>query len=85
MDPMGYIMLFLHPVISSPGKKSKMKYTIIHAGGLSDLPGGKAPVKLGVDDKLREVKNLRIPRADIAKACVQALVSWIRNGTTKDG
>lgn len=54
-------------------KKSKMKYTIIHAGGLSDLPGGKAPVKLGVDDKLREVKNLRIPRADIAKACVQAL------------
>ena len=54
-----------------------MKYTIIHAGGLSDLPGGKAPVKLGVDDKLREVKNLRIPRADIAKACVQALVSWI--------
>ena len=59
------------------GKKSKMKYTIIHAGGLSDLPGGKAPVKLGVDDKLREVKNLRIPRADIAKACVQALVSWM--------
>lgn len=30
-------------------------------------------VKLGVDDKLREVKNLRIPRADIARACVQAL------------
>eukprot|EP00435_Cladocopium_sp_Y103_P064584 s563_g26.t1 len=54
-------------------KSGKMKYTIIHAGGLSDNPGGKAPVKLGVDDKLRKVKNLRIPRADIAKACVQAL------------
>lgn len=54
-------------------KKNRMKYTIIHAGGLSDEPGGQAPVKLGVDDKLREVKNLRIPRADIARACVQAL------------
>ena len=50
-----------------------MKYTIIHAGGLSDEAGGQAPVKLGVDDKLREVKNMRIPRQDIARACVQAL------------
>ena len=25
------------------GKKNRMKYTIIHAGGLSDEPGGQAP------------------------------------------
>lgn len=54
-------------------KKTKMKYTIIHAGGLSDDLAGKALVKVGVDDKLREEKNFRIPRADIAKACVEAL------------
>ena len=53
-----------------------MKYTIIHAGGLSDEAGGQTPVKLGVDDKLREVKNMRIPRQDIARACVQALEPW---------
>lgn len=55
-------------------KDSKMKYTIIHAGGLSDTAGGVAPVAVGVDDKLREVKPARrIPRADVAEVCVQAL------------
>jgi len=52
----------------------KMKYTIIHAGGLSDDDGGTAKVSVGVDDTLREVKpSYRIPRADVAEACVQAL------------
>jgi len=55
-------------------KSSDMEYTIVHAGGLSDDAGGQAPVAVGVDDKLREVKpNRRIPRADVAEVCVQAL------------
>eukprot|EP00930_Biecheleria_cincta_P069840 TRINITY_DN57529_c0_g1_i1.p1 TRINITY_DN57529_c0_g1~~TRINITY_DN57529_c0_g1_i1.p1 ORF type:complete len:311 (+),score=69.17 TRINITY_DN57529_c0_g1_i1:38-970(+) len=52
----------------------KMKYTIVHAGGLSDDAGGAAPLAVGVDDSLREVKPAkRIPRADVAEVCVQAL------------
>mmetsp|Transcript_146794 Transcript_146794/g.366060 ORF Transcript_146794/g.366060 Transcript_146794/m.366060 type:complete len:260 (+) Transcript_146794:1303-2082(+) len=55
-------------------KSSGMEYTIVHAGGLSDQPGGQAPVAVGVDDKLREVKpNRRIPRADVAEVCLQSL------------
>lgn len=55
-------------------KDSDMKFTIIHAGGLSDEPCGVAPIAVGVDDALREIKpNKRIPRADVAEACVQAL------------
>lgn len=55
-------------------KSSGMEYTIVHAGGLSDAAGGQAPVAVGVDDKLREVKpNRRIPRADVAEVCVQSL------------
>eukprot|EP00929_Paragymnodinium_shiwhaense_P032741 TRINITY_DN18111_c0_g1_i1.p2 TRINITY_DN18111_c0_g1~~TRINITY_DN18111_c0_g1_i1.p2 ORF type:complete len:325 (+),score=91.50 TRINITY_DN18111_c0_g1_i1:100-1074(+) len=53
---------------------SEMKYTIMHAGGLSDAEGGMEPVAVGVDDRLRDVKPMRrIPRADVAEACVQAI------------
>lgn len=52
----------------------KMKYTIVHAGGLSDDAGGAAPLAVGVDDSLRQVKPAkRIPRADVAEVCAQAL------------
>eukprot|EP00933_Yihiella_yeosuensis_P004749 TRINITY_DN109158_c0_g1_i1.p1 TRINITY_DN109158_c0_g1~~TRINITY_DN109158_c0_g1_i1.p1 ORF type:complete len:333 (+),score=72.69 TRINITY_DN109158_c0_g1_i1:34-999(+) len=55
-------------------KKGEMKYTIIHAGGLSDNEGGIEKITAGVDDTLREVKpSFRIPRADVAEACVQSL------------
>lgn len=53
---------------------SNLEYTIIHAGGLSDKDGGATPLVVGVDDKLREIKPaMRIPRADVAEVCVQAL------------
>lgn len=55
-------------------KSSNIEYTIVHAGGLSDAPSGQAPLAVGVDDTLREVKPVRrIPRADVAEVCVQAL------------
>lgn len=52
---------------------SGMDYTIVHPGGLTDKPGGKSEVILGVDDELlkREVRS--IPREDVAEVCVQAL------------
>lgn len=55
-------------------KAGGLNYTIIHAGGLSDTPGGGDLLAVGVDDSLRELKTTRrIPRADVAEACVQSL------------
>lgn len=66
-------------------KSSDMEYTIVHAGGLSDAEGGQAPVAVGVDDKLREVKPARrIPRADVAEVCVQSLECDAAKGRSFD-
>jgi len=66
-------------------KASDMEYTIVHAGGLSDDAGGQAPLAVGVDDNLREVKpNRRIPRADVAEVCVQSLESDVAKGRSFD-
>jgi len=56
-------------------KKSDIAYTIVHAGGLGDAPGGQDLVEVGVDDKIREdpKNNRRISRADVAEVCVRAL------------
>ena len=42
-------------------------YTIIHAGGLLDKPGGKRQLKVGKDDEFLELKSRSIPRDDVAE------------------
>ncbi|CAK0832653.1 unnamed protein product [Prorocentrum cordatum] len=54
-------------------KDSDMDFTIVHAGGLSNDAGGVTRVAVGVDDKLRERTPRRLPRADLAEVCLQAL------------
>lgn len=54
-------------------KDSDMDFTIVHAGGLSNDAGGVTRVAVGVDDKLRELTPRRLPRADLAEVCLQAL------------
>lgn len=70
----------------------KLKYTIIHAGGLGDAAGGVDKVTVGVDDTLRLQKpSYKIQRADVAEACVQSLdckEAWDRSfdlGSTDAG
>lgn len=52
---------------------SGLKYTIIHPGGLTDKPGGKSEVLLGVDDNFLKETVRQIPRDDVATVCVKAL------------
>jgi len=66
-------------------KEGTLDYTIIHAGGLADSPGGVDKLAVGVDDKLRELETTRrIPRADVAEACVQALETKTALGRSFD-
>jgi len=54
---------------------SGVPYTIIHAGGLLDKPGGKRQLKVGKDDEFLELKSRSIPRDDVAEVVVQSLLS----------
>ena len=57
---------------------SGVDYTIIRAGGLLNEPGGKRELLVGKDDELLtnppEGVNPAVPRADVAKVVVQALL-----------
>lgn len=55
--------------------KSGLPYTIIHPGGLTDKPGGKGEVLLGVDDELMKGSVRTIPREDVADVIVGALMA----------
>lgn len=50
---------------------SGVPYTIVRPGGLLDAPGGAAGVKVFQGDDLRN--QGRIPRADVATVCLEAL------------
>lgn len=53
---------------------SGLDYTIIHPGGLLDAPGGQRELLVGVDDTLQKSPNKKVPRADVAEFCIQALL-----------
>jgi len=52
---------------------SGIDYTIIHAGGLLDEPGGKRKLLVGKNDTLLNRESPTIPREDVAELMVQAL------------
>jgi len=52
-------------------RSSGVPYTIVRPGGLLDAPGGAAGVKVFQGDDLRN--QGRIPRADVATVCLEAL------------
>merc|ERR1712196_405894 len=53
--------------------ESGLDYTIIHPGGLVDKPGAERELLVGVDDELLELKSRQVPRADVARVCVESL------------
>ncbi|KAK4796321.1 hypothetical protein SAY86_028647 [Trapa natans] len=53
---------------------SGVPYTIIRPGGLLDQEGGLRELIVGKDDELLQTETRSIPRADVAEACVQALL-----------
>jgi uncharacterized protein YbjT (DUF2867 family) len=53
--------------------KSGVPYTILHAGGLTDKPGGHGTIIMDVDDKLLQGTVRTIPREDVAEVIVAAL------------
>jgi uncharacterized protein YbjT (DUF2867 family) len=55
---------------------SGLGYFIVHPGGLIDDAGGARELIVDVDDRLITSggKYRRIPRADVAELCVQALL-----------
>lgn len=53
---------------------SGIPYTIIRAGGLQDKEGGVRELLVGKDDELLATDTRTISRADVAEACVQALL-----------
>jgi len=52
---------------------SGIDYTIIHAGGLQDKPGGRRELLVGDNDELLKSPSPSLPRADVAELVVQAL------------
>ena len=58
---------------------SGLDYTIIHAGGLQDQPGGQRELIVGKDDTLLAQPPdgipTSLPRADVAEVVVQALLA----------
>jgi len=52
-------------------RASGVPYTIVRPGGLLDAPGGKADIRAFQGDDLKN--NGRIPRADVAAVCLNAL------------
>lgn len=70
-----YPVPFMRPILAAKFKgenalrASGVPYTIVRPGGLIDEPGGKLAVHLMQGDK----EAGRIPRADVATICVEAL------------
>jgi hypothetical protein len=52
-----------------------LDYTIIHPGGLLDVPGGTQQVELDIDDNFFYSGNrtTSISREDVAELCISAL------------
>jgi hypothetical protein len=49
-------------------------FTILHAGTLTDDPGGKREIIWDVDDNLMRNGYKKIPKADVAEVIVQSLL-----------
>ncbi len=70
-----YPVPFMRPILAAKFKgetalrASGVSYTIVRPGGLVDEAGGKA----AVDFLQGDTANGRIPRADVATACIEAL------------
>lgn len=68
-------MAFMRPILAAKFegeqalRASGVPYTIVRPGGLSDDPGGKLAVAFGQGDTAAG----RIPRADVATACIESL------------
>jgi len=63
---------------------SGVPFTIVHPGGLIDEPGGKRRIIAGVDDELLKRTPRTIPRDDVAKVCVEALLHANARGLAFD-
>jgi NAD(P)H-binding len=51
----------------------KLKYTIVHPGGLTNDPGGERELVVGVDDETTGTDSRSIPREDVAQVMLEAL------------
>lgn len=51
----------------------KLKYTIVHPGGLTNDPGGERELVLGVDDQMDGTDSRTVPREDVAQVMLEAL------------
>lgn len=56
--------------------ESGLHYTIIHAGGLKDTPGGVHSVKIDVNDNLLNEEKRSISRCDVARICIASLTAF---------
>jgi uncharacterized protein YbjT (DUF2867 family) len=79
-----YPMAFMRPILAAKAqgeealRNSTVRYTIVRPGGLVDEPGGKFAVQFSQGDKTAG----RIPRADVALVCVEALGRRTAQGKT---
>lgn len=70
-----YPLAFMRPILAAKAegeaavRRSGVPYTILRPGGLLDEPGGKWAVQFAQGDTTIG----RIPRADVATACIEAL------------
>jgi len=53
---------------------SGLTYTIVHPGGLLDEAPGQRALTVGVNDDLLAQPSRSVPRADVARVCVAALL-----------
>lgn len=51
----------------------KLKYTIVHPGGLTNEPGGERELVAGVDDSMEGTDSRTVPREDVAQVMLEAL------------
>lgn len=51
----------------------KLKYTIVHPGGLLNEPGGERELLVGVDDRVEGTDSRTVPREDVAQVMLEAL------------
>jgi uncharacterized protein YbjT (DUF2867 family) len=79
-----YPMAFMRPILAAKAqgeealRNSSVRYTIVRPGGLLDEPGGKFAVQFSQGDTTAG----RIPRADVATVCVEALGRRTAQGKT---
>jgi uncharacterized protein YbjT (DUF2867 family) len=70
-----YPQAFMRPILAAKFegeqalRASGVPYTIVRPGGLVDEPGGRLPVQFAQGD----TTTGRIPRADVATACIESL------------